>query len=54
MNESKYKSTEPGSQTVSQNSLSKLWKQRAHPLSAPLIKKKKKAQNAEWAELEPA
>lgn len=32
------KSTEPGSQTVSQNSFSKLWKQSAHPLSAPLIK----------------
>lgn len=53
VNENKYKSTESGSQTVSQNSFSKLWKQSAHPLSTPLIKKKKK-QNADWAELEPA
>lgn len=56
VHENKYKSTESGSQTVSQNSLSKLWKQSAHPLSAPLIKKKqnKKTQNADWAEPEPA
>lgn len=40
--ENKFKSTESGSQTVSQNSFSKLWKQSAHPLSAPLIKKNKK------------
>lgn len=32
------KLTEPGTQTVSQNSFTKLWKQSAHPLSAPLIK----------------